>query len=770
MAARELFKPISIDKKLGEIYFDEKCLLNGYEAAPKTNPFTDAAAEAALKKYQDPKKAIKIKLMGLSDTLRFDKSSKFSKKLPYSKVKYSEVKFHKVFNHSKTNLVLGVQGPDKLNQYLIIGFQQPIKASHLDSQLDYADLAPKNNLKNKIPLSDVSSHRDPSPVYNNVTPPIVNTETSRRMSQDSFTGLNGRNQEIAEIQEIGQPKTRYEMVEISADVNSPIMERNSIHSSTSSFFQKPMTPQSITHTITSRSSNHSHSETIRDLTNQRQEYSPLCSKCRSKCESLVSTATSPLALPKESSAVGKFPTTNSISSSSSTKPQSKSLNTVSRSNTVSFSRRSRDKYHNRRSDSMTSTSSRHTVTTDASSHYVLDEERELFEHHHRGSAHMNGGEERPYPANADTVVVRANSPMYRTNPRTRSHSGSRQTKHKKKKSKHGHRARSMVATNNVPVQEYRSSQQYATNQSHMPIQKRTITTTSSSNRNFDKPLFILASGRFKPFSEFSHEHDPEQHGICSICGEEGVGDPRQVEIIRTDIAKGPVISDEGCVYMYSATKPVDYTNRNGTLRRSNKSSRRARLSVSSLESNHERPVQPDLAPIYRSAVPVQEEQITQSHAKKKGSFPYADERIKSYQTSNENSISSKTRKDPRILVGAVPVYRNTSPSDPNIADVIIPIELSRQRNKNRRYSHSHSHSRHSSMSEGENIVRPVGSVSYEEIQLSSDHYASHDSGSRRSSGKKKIYRIESSDSDSSTVSDISNPRLTGSIKVKPLHY
>nr|CDS32110.1 expressed conserved protein [Hymenolepis microstoma] len=762
MAARELFKPITIDKKLGEIYFDEKCLLNGFEPAPKTNPFSNEAAEAALKKHQNPKKATKIKLVGLSDTLKFNKGSKFGKKVPYSKVKYSEVKYHKVFDHSKTILVLGVQGSDKLNQYLIIGFEQPIKASHLDSQLAYAELAPKNNLKNKIPVSDVSPHRDPSPVYYNLTTPPLPTETSRRVSRGSLNGPNERTQEIIEIQETEHPKSSYEMSGISVDLISPRMERNSIQSSTSPIFQKPMTPQSVTRTISSRASNHLRSETIRDSTNQQQEDFPLCSKCRSKCEALVSTATSPLVLRKTGSAAGITSSTSSTSSSTSSKPRSKTLYSVSRSNTISFSRRSRDKPHNKRSDSMTSTSSRHTVTTDASSHYVLDEERELYEHQPRAFVQMNGGEEIAYPTNADTIVVRNTSPMYRTKPRTRSYSGSRQARHKKRKPKHKHRARSMVVTGNAPVQ------QYTTDQKYFPIQQNTITTTSTSNRNVDKPLFILASGRFKPFSEFSHEHDPEQHEICSICGEEGVGDPRQVEIIRTDISKGPVISNEGCVYMYSATKPVDYTNGNGTYQRSSKSSRRGRLSVSSLGSSQERPVQPDLVPLYRNAVPVQEQQITQSYVKKKGSFAHADERTKSYQTSNENSISSKTKGDPIVLVGTVPVYRSTSPNDPSIAEVIIPIELSRKHNKNRR--HSHSRSRHSSMSEGEKIIRPVGSVSYEEIRLSSDHYASHDSGSRRSSGKKKIYRIESSDSDSSSVSDINNQRLNGGITVKPFRY
>lgn len=761
MAARELFKPISIDKKLGEIYFDEKCLLNGFEPAPKTNPFSDEAAEAALKKHQNPKKAIKIKLMGLSDTLRFDKGSRFSKKVPYSKVKYSEVKFHKVFNHSKTNLVLGVQGSDKLNQYLIIGFEQPIKASHLDSQLAYADLAPKNNLKNKIPLSDVSSHPDPSPFYYNPTTPPLTKETSRRMSRDSLTGLNKEIQGITEIQETGQPKARYEMSEIPVNPTSPKMERNSIQSLNSSSFQKPMTPQSITHTISSRAPNHLRSKTISDSTNQQQEDSPLCLKCRSKCENLVSTATSPLVLPKTGSVSGLISITSSISSSTSSKPQYKTLNTVSRSNTISFSRRSRDKPHNKRSDSMTSISSRH---TDASSHYILDEERELYEHQPRAFVQMNGGEEIGYPKNADTIVVRDTSSMYRANPRTRSHSASRQATHKKKP-KHKHRAKSMVVPNSARVQEYSSAQQYATDQTYVPIHQKTIATTSTSNGNVDKPLFILASGRFRPFSEFSHEHDPEKHGICAICGEEGVGDPGQVEIIRTDNSKGPVISDEGCVYMYSATKPADYTNSNGTLQRGIRSSKRDRLSVSSLGSSQERLVQPDLVPIYRSAVPILEEQITQSYVKKKGSYPYADEKKKSYQTSNENSISSKTRRDSRVLVSAVPVYRNTSHSDLSIAEVIIPIELSRQHKKNRRYSHSHS--RHSSVSEGKKTNRPVGSISYEEIQLSSQHHAS---GSQRGRDKKKIYRIESSDSDSSSGSDIGKPRLAGSITVKPFCY
>ncbi|KAM3174798.1 hypothetical protein ACTXT7_009797 [Hymenolepis weldensis] len=769
MPVREPFKPISIDKKLGEIYFNEKCLLNGFEPAPKTNPFSYEAAEAVLKKYQDPKKAIKIKLLGLADMLRFDKGSKLGKKVPYSKVMYSEVKLHKVFNQSKKILVLGVQGSDKLNQYLVIGFERPIKASHLNDQLSYADLAPKNNLKNKIQSSDVPSARDPSPVYANLATPPHSPETSHQMPRDSVIRQSERTQEITEIQGTGLPRTRYDMSEISVNLNSTKMSEKSIQSPTPSISQKRMTPQSITYTATSGAPNHSPTEAINYSAYQQQESIPLCSKCCLKYENLVSTATSPLVLRKTGSVGGLTSVTDSISSSSSPKSQSKTLNTVSRSNTLSFSRRSINKLHNKRSNSMTSTSSRHTVTTDASSHYVLDEERELYGHQPRAFVPLNGGEEKPNPINTETVVIRDFSPIYMTNSRNRTQNGSRQTRHRKRKSKHEHRARSMVATNNVPVQEYSPIRRSSTVQDYASIQQKTVTTTAAGNRNDDdKPLFILASGRFRPFSEFSHEHDSEQHGICSICGEEGVGDPRQVEIIRTDTGKGPVISDEGCVYMYSATRPVEYTNGNGTRQRSSRSSRHGHRSVSSSRSSRERHAQPSTPPIYRSAVPVQEEQVNLIHVKRKGSVPYSNGRTKSQHTSHESSISSKTRSESRVLVGTIPVYQSTSPTDPRIVEMVIPIEMSKQHNKNRRRSRSSS--RHSSMSGGVNITRPVRSATYQEIPLSSERYVTYDAGSRESSGKKKIYRIESSDSDSSSDSDISDPRCGGDIKVRPLRY
>ncbi|VUZ53103.1 unnamed protein product [Hymenolepis diminuta] len=732
MPAREPFKPISIDKKLGEIYFNEKCLLNGFEPAPKTNPFSYEAAEAVLKKYQDPKKAIKIKLLGLADMLKFDKGSKLGKKVPYSKVMYSEVKLHKVFNQSKKILVLGVQGSDKLNQYLVISFERPIKASHLNDQLDYADLAPKNNLKNKIQSSDVPSARDPSPAYINLTTSPHSPEISHQMSRNSVIREGERTQEITEIQGAGLP--RYEMSEISGNLNSTKMSRKSIQSPTSSISQKRMTPQSTTYTAPGETPNHSPTEAINYSAYQQQESTPLCSKCRLKYENLVSTATSPLVLRKNGSVAGLTSVTDSISSSSSSKSQSKTLNTVSRSNTISFSRRSKNKLHSKRSNSMTSTSSRHTVTTDASSHYVLDEERELYEHQPRVFVPINDREEKPNPINTETVVIRDSSPIYTTNSRTKTQFSSRQTRHRRRKSRHEHRPRSMVATSNVSVQEYSPIRRPSTVQDYASIQQKTVTTTAAGNRNDDdKPLFILASGRFRPFSEFSHEHDSEQHGICSICGEEGAGDPRQVEIIRTDTGKGPIISDEGCVYMYSATRPVEYTNGNGTRQGSNRSSRHGRRSVSSSRSSRERHTQANTLPIYRSAVPVQEEQVSLIHVKRKGSVPYSNGRTKSQHTSHESSISSKARGESRVLVGAIPIYQSNSLTDPRITEMVIPIEMSRQHNKNRRRSRSSS--RHNPMS-----------------------------GSRGSSGKKKIYRIESSDSDSSSDSDISDPDRAVNIK------
>lgn len=767
MPAREPFKPISIDKKLGEIYFNEKCLLNGFEPAPKTNPFSYEVAEAVLKKYQDPKKAIKIKLLGLADMLKFDKGSKLGKKVPYSKVMYSEIKLHKVFNQSKKILILGVQGSDKLNQYLVISFERPIKASHLNDQLDYADQAPKNNLKNKIQLSDIPSARDPSPVYYNLNTPPHSPETSHQMSQNSVVRQSERTGEITEIQGTGLP--RYEMSEVSVNLNSMKMSKKSIQSPTPSISQQQTTPQSNTYTAPSGTPNHSPTEAIRYSAYQQQEPTPLCSKCRLKCENLVSTATSPLVLRKKDSVAGLTSVTDSISSSSSSKSQSKTLNTVSRSNTISFSRRSKNKLHSKRSNSMTSTSSRHTVTTDASSHYVLDEERELYEHQPPAFVPMNSREEKPNPINTETVVIRDSSPINMTNSRTRTQFGSRQAQYRRRKSRHEHRARSMVATNNVSVQEHSPIRRSSTVLDYASIQQKTVTTTAAGNRNDDdKPLFILASGRFRPFSEFSHEHDSEQHGICSICGEEGVGDPRQVEIIRTDTGKGPIISDEGCVYMYSATRPVEYTNGNGTRQRSNRSSRHGRRSVSSSRSSRERHTQPNTLPIYRSAVPVQEEQVSLVHVKRKGSVPYANGRTKSQHTSHESSISSKTRGESRVLVGTIPIYQGTSPTDPRIAEMVIPIEMSRQLNKNRRRSRSSS--RHSPMSGGENIIRPARSVPYQEIPLSSERYVIYDAGRRGSSDKKKIYRIESSDSDSSSDSDISDPHRAGDIKVRPLRY
>ncbi|KAM7540262.1 hypothetical protein Aperf_G00000036827 [Anoplocephala perfoliata] len=746
MTPREPFKPISIHKKLGEIYFDEKCKLKACEPAPNAN-FSVETAEAMLSKHKDAKKPVKMKIKGLADSLKLEKGSRLGRKVPYSKIKYSEVKFHKVFAHSKNVLVLGVQGSDNLKKYMVIAFEQPMKAARLDSQLEYADRAPKNNLKSRIPIADTPSVRLPSP------------EPNYQLSRNALLENEEGSQETPIIQETGLPRANYEMSpQPSVDVLSnraAESPRQSAHSPSpplaASHSSSPMRPPSISHTVQSRDFNHSRSETALELANQQREGTPNCSRSGSMREELVNTATSPVKLPAEnliglSPSPGSLRTTSSHSSSRS-RSHSKIFTqnrSFSRSLSRSLDKKSRDNSSgSRRSDSMTSNSSHFTMTTDASSHYILEDGQDLHDHWPRAKEEqMVQQQHETNLINSDTVVVRDDVPAFMAKPhRRRSSSSSRLLKQKKSKSKREHRPKSMVATSSSAIQ---------------------IDNPSPKSGNANEPLFILATGKFKPFSEFSHEHSADTHGICSICGKEGGGDHRQVEIIRTDSKGGPVISDDGCVYMYSTTRPVEYTNDNGIDKKKKHSREHKSRSSSSSSSSSNRGSQMEVAPasIYPNS------QKTDVHM---GAYTNGKKKSTHNSSRRSSSISRKTRSEPRNLVSTVPIYQRSKHPDSEIVEIYIPSET--QHSHGRRKSHRN-HSRHRNpLSEAE-VRRSADSVIYQEVPLASERYGTH--GHRRSSTsstKNKIYRLESSDSDSSSLStEESDPHRPGAIKVTPLHY
>lgn len=731
MPAREPFKPISIHKKLGEIYFDEKCHLIGSESAPTANSFKVETAKSMLMKYKDAKKPVKMKITGLADSLKLEKGSKLGKKLPYSKIKYSEVKIHKVFSQAKNVLVLGVQGSDSSKKYMVIIFEQPMKAARLDGQLEYADEAPKNNLKNRIIIVDSPSVRQPSPEYQNLISPQPPSEPSHQLHRDALTENSGRSQEVPIIQETGLPRENYDMSpQPSVDVplsQATGLPKQAVHSPNpmTSPSPPPMPPRSSSPTVLRSATKQLQSETAIDPANQQQGGALICSRCRSMREELISTATSPINLLGENSRADLASTSVSIgaiSSRSSSRSQSHSKIFTRNKNSSRSLSRSWDKTplgnssRSMRSNSMTSNSSHRTMTTDASSHYVLEDERNLFDRRPQSKEELRvqqQSQQKEYLISRDTIVVRDESPDFKPQ-RRRSSSSTKLLKHKKSKSKREHRPKSMVATARSPIQIYSSS---------------------PNNRNTNVPLFILATGKFKPFSEFSHEHNVSTHGICSICGKEGEGDPRQVEIIRTDSSGGPVISDDGCIYMYSTTQPVEYANGYGTHQKQNKPRKHRRRSSNSSSSSSSGESQMKVAP------------------------------VSVYRSAQKNEVYQDKRKK----------WSTTSP-DPQVMELHIPAETSRHHSHGRKESHQRDSKHRSSLSVAE-LLMPVGSVANQKVPLAPESYVTQEWGhyehrmSSTSSTKKKIYRLESSDSDSSsTFTEESDLNRSGNIKVTPLRF
>ena len=538
MTTQEPFKPISIDKKLGEVYFDEKCLLSWCGPAPKTNSFSTEQAEDIANKHKSDKKPVKIKIMALADSMILSKVSKIGKKPPLTKIKYSDVKIHKIFPQFKKALVLGVHVSGGSQQYLILTFEQPLKATQLDDELTYADDAPKHNLKNRIAAQEPVPMRDHSPYY--VTPenPLRELSSTSVRSQSEVTN---KSREITPIHENGLPTSQLdpsteltETVSTSGFAGLPKQPTGSvIHALSPSSL--PKTTQSNAAELQNSKSNHS------QTANTRSPSTPTCAKCRWKSESMVSTATSPVNDPDNKFWLRSSSTSRSRDDSLSlSRTQSLSLS-QSRSHSHSLAPTREEYLQHGRSDSLTNTSCCN-MTTDASSHYVVYEERPLY------GQFQQQQEAQPSPINRETIVVMDMNSRQKNRSQSRKNSASSSSflastpvTYRTRKSRHGKQRRSITSSSRI-------------HHNHSEKRYESISPAEDSSR----PLFILATGRFKPFSELSHEHDSKMKGICTICGEVGSGGPRTVEVIRTDYNRGPVISDDGTVYMYSTTRPVEH--------------------------------------------------------------------------------------------------------------------------------------------------------------------------------------------------------------------
>lgn len=594
--------------------------------------------------------------MALADSLKLAKASHIGKKPPHSKIKYSEVILHKIFPHSKKVLVLGVHAMGSPQQYLVLTFEQPLKATRLDDELAYADDAPKHNLKNRIPVFEESS---PVYVVTNSPSSVNATGETLQYPLKSLSEFAEGSRETTPINEndlllakLNSPAGKLEDLSNSRVVGLP---RQPAHSPSLSPSPptSPMVTQSNSHTPQSISHNHIQPETLNEPANPEELNSPICAKCQSECKDLVSTATSPVKMPANKSRSRSSSSSHSHTHSDSC-PQSLCLTC------------SHDKsQHSGRSDIRTSTASRRSMTTDASSHYVVYGERPLYEHYNSSQQQQQQQKRKPSLVNNTTLFMKGKSPTRKAKPRSRSLSASSSSSssssassfssssERQPRSRRGHQPRSLDPSSRVHRHKFIDA--------------------PKTTPNTSKPLFILATGRFQPFSELSHEHDNKTRGVCSICGEVGVGDPRQVEIIRTDSSGGPVISDDGTVYMYSTTRPAEYTN-DDEPHRKNKSHHSGR------KHRHSR---------------------------------------NSRSSSSSSGICRNGIEQP--VVAPISLKRHTAPTSASLTEVYVPNE-SRQRS-NHKYS------------------------------------------------SQKIYRLDSSDSDSSSSSSVENEMShLGSIKVVPLRY
>ncbi|VDD83971.1 unnamed protein product [Mesocestoides corti] len=595
MTTREPFKPISIDKKLGDIYFNEKCLLYGPFAAPKTSPFTTERAQEVAEKYEKTKKPIKIKLVALADSLALLKKSRFGKKPPYPKIKYTEVKTHNVFSQTEKTIILGVQVAGKPQQFMAMVFEQPLKAIQLEDKLAYADEAPKNSLKNRIPVREPTPVQEPSPFVQQPSrsPSIVvmphETARARSSSSSSSRGESKPNTPHSDNR-MPASASPYDFHPSSATPESisgsrvAALPRQPAHSSTSTSSSPHPSASSHPQVIQRPLSSHnSRSETINETLHFSSPDPPICSKCRSRCASLVDIATSPL-----------------VFSVAQSRPRSRESST-----------------HTRQNESLLSEKPCHVSSTEA----MVDKE-------------CSQQKQPNDQLSKETLVVRETNLQREVRPRSLSSSSSStsaQLSPQRRKSRQDSRPRSVRSNAHT----------------HCHVCDAPQNSVSPS-----RPLYILASGHFRPFSELTHEQNyGSKTSVCSICGEAGVGDLRTVEIIQTDVNKRPILSEDGAVYMYSKTRPVEYTKDEGECyrRRSRRSSSgllsdsstsNLSLSISTAKERSLKmvPLKCDQTPV---RVPTPEEYVSREVKRKRRPLS-TDERLPIYRLDSSDSDSSIT--------------------------------------------------------------------------------------------------------------------------------
>lgn len=474
MADRQPYKPVVIDKKLGDVYFTDKCILYGPYPAPKNNPISQANAEGLARKCAaKEKKKMKIKVACLMDSLALMKKSRISKKPPYARIKYADVKQNSLFAAYNNTVVLCIQLTGKAAEYMAITFDKPLKATQMHAKLDYAALAPNNNLKNKIPVPEPVPANSPSPP----SPPPVNSASTpararSRSSSNSRSISSNTSSSGVQINEERPPELQIQ--------DSGV--RNNLTPDTTSTSRVAGLPRQPAYSNTISSHSSRPSSRINQL--PPLEPSPV-----------------PQANPQSQALLVVEPVRLTPTPEPNVCSRCKSRSTSS----SSFKAPSREKRsRNRQNESPTSVVSRHTLTTDASSHHVVDEEKAMFATP-RSRTRSNGG------ARTQSTSSSSSSTSFSSNSQS-----SRRRYSKKNRSR----------------------------------------TPSRSRSNRSQSLFILASGKFKPFSELAREQDNNE-GMCSICGEVRNGGPKQVEIIRTDGNGGPMLCEDGTIYMYSKTRPVE---------------------------------------------------------------------------------------------------------------------------------------------------------------------------------------------------------------------
>uniref|UniRef100_A0A0X3NP61 Trematode PH-like domain-containing protein n=1 Tax=Schistocephalus solidus TaxID=70667 RepID=A0A0X3NP61_SCHSO len=494
-------KAVTIDKKLGNIYFTGKCLLKGPYEIKDNEVFGAEGGNKAMRESLQKKKGIKINIMALTDSLRFNRKSRLGKKPPHKNVKYQHIKHYYQFAQQENIVILALQKPKTPKQYIALKFAEVAATAKFCDLVQYASIASNHNLKNAAPPPEAPTLNASIPASPE-TPLAPQSLPKKTADSPSVT----QTPSPSESRSSSSSPSRCRNSAIPRTSITEIVERNTALSATQSRDESTERDSQLSST---------HANYLPEVglvescaTPTRQNSTP---KPRSVSPQLQTLPESP-SFQRSSCPIQKH---QSLSSESEANRTNNICPTCSHENPCVVN----------------------AATSPVPSGLSKKSDANPIEHY----STANGNISPQLQAYGVTAVVEYGP----------DHSKLSECNHDPQ-----------IVEEILCIDKSRRSvasatPDYRTSSSSSFSERYQISLGATPNQSSENQM-ILTSNKFHPLSVLTNNRSSENsfNDMCSICGSVGEGGPMHLKILRVDVDGQPKISPDGAVYMYSSTKVV----------------------------------------------------------------------------------------------------------------------------------------------------------------------------------------------------------------------